>query len=197
MMATNEDDLADESGIRARIGGLKQRLEDITDGAMRSWESDELPDDCREEFWRGVLAAEEGPFTTDFERLTAMGVQLPQPDAMDDETLTVKLWEVIDAMARLRVFLSDTDHLSDRELYVRLWRDSLREEIPSGPEGDEGVWHVDLLCTGSDEDTQSYLRFYADEQCRQNWMMSFPDFVMPPREDPPHDRDRHLPQPCY
>jgi hypothetical protein len=195
MMTTKENDWADDSDIGARISGLKQRLEDLSNGAMRSWESVVLPDDSREKFWRSVLAAEEGPFTTDFERLTTMGVQLPEPEAMNDETLTVKLWEVIDAMARIRVFISDTDHLSDRELYVRLWRDSLREEIPVGPDGDESVWHVNLLVTGSDEDTHHYLRFYADDQCRQNWMKSFPDFVMPPHEDPPYDRDRHLPQP--
>ena len=194
-MATKDNDLPDDSGIGARIGAIKQRLEEISDGAMRSWESDVLPDECREAFWRSVLAAEEGPFTTDFERLTAMGVQLSEPEAMNDETLTVKLWEVIDAMARMRVFVSDTDHLSDRELYVRLWRDSLREEIHSGADDDGGVWHVDLLGTGSDEDTHLYLRFYADEHYRQNWRKSFPDFVMPQREDPPYDRDRHLPQP--
>ena len=48
MMATKENDLPDDSGIGARISGIKQRLEEITDGAMRSWESDARPDECRE-----------------------------------------------------------------------------------------------------------------------------------------------------
>ena len=141
-----------------------------------------------------MMAFEEGPFTTDFERLVAAGVELPEPESMDDTQLTSKLSEMIACLARLQVFLSQTDHLSDRDLYAHLWHTSLREEIPEVSD-EAGVWHLDLLMSGSAEDTHTFLKFYADERARRDWLQSFPDEIMPAHEEPPYNRDARLPKP--
>ena len=186
-------------GLKARKEGamsmseIKQTLRQITGNQMFDWESEVLPTEQREEFWEHVIAFETGTSTTDFERLVKAGVELPAPESMDDAVLSNKLWEVIRNLAQMRVYLSQTDHLTDRELYARLWNQSFREEIPTGLDV-QGNWHLDLISSGSDEDIELYLRFYADEQERLDWSKSFPDYVLPEHRDAPYDRDRDLPQ---
>jgi hypothetical protein len=152
-------------------------------------------DDEDGETWLRYLESfEDGPFTTDFKRLTSAGMELPRPDSLNDEQLTRKLWEVIHALARLRTFFTSTDHLSDRELYTRLWTDTLHEEVPEEDFG-LGIAHVDFLGTGSEEDVEAWLTYYADDDTRRRWVEDFPDYVLPARQKCPHDRDRHMPQP--
>jgi hypothetical protein len=178
-----------------RIGNLKQRAE-VAAGQIASWESDRLSPDERERFWRRIVEFETAPSTTHFQQLTDDGLELPDPDALklDDRALSSALWTMIAALARLHVFINQTDHLSDRELYTLLWREVLRDEIPMLPD-DAGAWHVELLSSGSEADTSLYLKHYANEAERQQWLAEFPDYAMPAREDPPYDRDRRLPKP--
>jgi hypothetical protein len=137
---------------------------------------------------------EDGPFTTDFKRLTSAGLELPHPDSLNDDQLARKLWEVIHALARMRTFITSTDHLSDRELYTRLWTDTLHHEVPEEDFG-LGTSHVDLVSTGSEEDVEAWLKYYADDDTRRKWLEDFPEYVLPAQQTCPHDRDRHMPQP--
>jgi len=38
------------------------------------------------------------------------------------------------------------------------------------------------------------MKYFADEESRASWLAQFPDYEMPPHQEPPDDRDRHLPQ---
>ena len=59
----------------------------------------------------------------------------------------------------------------------------------------ERVDRVDVLGSGSEEDTYLYLKYYADDDWRRFWLKDFPDDEIPDHEDPPYDRDRLLPKP--
>ncbi len=68
------------------------------------------------------------------------GLELPEPDSISDDDLTTKLWEVLSGLAELRVYLEDTDHLSDRELYAQLYHDAHRQR----PDAAESL--LDAIC---------------------------------------------------
>lgn len=173
-----------------RIDELKRQAGQM--GMKVSWESDALPVETRERFWRQVVDFETAPMTTLLQQLRDAGCEVPEPESMTDDQLSAKLVDVIDALARLRVFLEFTDHMSDRALYTRLLREQLVDEIPWPPGEPQGVWQL-TFSTGSEEDTDAYLRYYADEDERRWWQVEFPDYEMPPHEELPYDRDRHLP----
>jgi len=138
---------------------------------------------------------EEAPWTTHFHQLESAGVSLPPPDSLDDHELSERLWEVVNALALLRVFVEQTDHLSDRALYTQLWADSLREEIKQLTPFAEAAWHIQMLGGCSNEDNRLYLMYYADEESRRHWQQEFRDELLPEHKELPFDRDRLLPKP--
>jgi hypothetical protein len=178
----------------ARVRALKEEARRLAGGEVRAWESDALSLDVREQFWSYVLAWETAAWTTNFQRLVEAGVELPEPETLADAALSAKLWEVIDRLAAIRVFLGDTDHLSDRELYTALWREVLRADTKALDNDPDAAYHVSLVDSGSEADNRAYLTYYADDADRDHWRESFPDDELPPRETPPYDRDRLLPQ---
>lgn len=118
-MAMDDSD-ADESNDGAQDGDPEQEGGEVSVDEEFTWMSDDCPPEVAAQFWQSVAAYEQAPLTTHFRQLEEAGVEFPEPEAMDDRRLTAKLWEVIETLARLRVFLSQTDHLSDRELYTLL-----------------------------------------------------------------------------
>lgn len=150
-----------------------------------------------EKFLEHILAMEGVDEAPLFDALVEGGVDMPPAGELDDTRLSPKLWEVIRAMALLGHYLYHTDHLSDRQLYELLWTEILREPTSVLPSDPTFACHIDILGGCSDEDMQLNLKYYADEDYRQEWSESECNFPIPAHEDPPYDRDRHLPQPDF
>src|SRR5688572_1046207 len=174
-----------------RIAKLRQELEKLGGSAM-SLES--MPADMEEEFLRQVLEYETAEPITLFRLLENAGVQIPPPDELDEVSLVLKLKEIVERMASLGAYLLHTNHLTDRELYDYLYVDGLREEAVLFPENPSYAYMMDITGSGCDEDNQTYLKYYADEEHRQRWARDWPEDPMPEHEDPPFDRDRLLPK---
>ena len=177
-----------------RVEDLRRQVEELHGGVGLSFKSDDLPAEIEEEFLKHIIAYETATPTTLFDELVKSGVSLPAPEEITDADLSDKLWEIIDKIASFGVSLENTDHLSDRELYKDLWQELFREEAILFPDEPNYTYHLDVIGSGSEEDTLIYLKYYADEDYRENWMKDWPDYIMPEREPLPYDRDRHMPQ---
>lgn len=184
-----------EAYVEARLIFLKKRLAEM--GEDTFYRSPDLEPEMELAFLEQVYAIEAEPTITYAHQLIARGIELPIPDELADDALSLKLWEVIDGLAGLRVFLENTSHLNDRELYQKLWSDSLNEFTWDMSHCTNGAMHIDLLGSGSEEDTRTWLQYYADHQQRMEWNDQFPDESLPPRKEPVCDRDQELPQPDY
>src|SRR5688500_7430095 len=157
---------ADEPDQEERIAKLRQEVQKLG-GNTVSLES--MPADMEEEFLRHVLEYESGEPISLLRLLENSGLEVPPPDQLDDESLTIKLKDVIERMASLGAYLLHTDHLSDRALYEYLYLDGLREEAVLLPENPSYAYLIDLTGSGSEEDNQVYLKHYADEEHRRQW----------------------------
>ena len=180
-----------------RINDLKYQAEQLCDGEMVQPISEPLPLDVEEQFWENVVAFESAPMVKRRELLALDGAAFREPESLSESEIHAGLWVLITALAKRRIYLSCTDHLSDRELYALLVDEILEEETAEMPE--ESGWRSHVLIyeygVPGDEDGQiTYLRYYADEATRKQWADDFPGVTIPLRESPPFDRDSRLPQ---
>jgi hypothetical protein len=196
-MPINDPEDLDRVDQEIRINELKHRAEELSGGHMTTGEMGDADPNIMEQFWQHVVDYESAPWTTYLEQLQEAGFDPPDPATLTDDELTPRLWELIERLARIRVFIEHTNHLNDRELYEMLWHEQLREETKALPHDEHSAWNLDCLGSGSDEDNHLYLKYFADEEWRDTWARDFPDDEMPDHEDPPYDRDRTLPRPSY
>jgi hypothetical protein len=140
-------------------------------------------EDCEERIPREILAQ--------------YGYAPLPPSELNDYQLPGRLWELLYAAAARRFFFHSTDHLSDRELYALLWEQWLDEPTADIPLEAETNTHLNLSELNAIGLTHEeiWLRYYAREDDQKLWQKDDPHFVFPPHEDPPFDRDRHLPTP--
>jgi len=182
---------AEEPNQEQRIAKLREEIRKLGGSAMSL---EDLPADVEEEFLRHVLEYETAEPISLFRMLENSGLELPSPESLSNVEVTTKLTETIERMASLGAYLLHTNHLSDLALYEYLYSDGLREEAVLFPENPGYAYMIDLTGSGSEEDNHVYLKYYADEKQRQQWALDWPDDTMPEHEDPPFDRDKHLPQ---
>ena len=182
---------ADEPSQEERIAKLRAELEKLG-GSTTTLES--MPADMEEEFLRHVLEYETAAPISLMSLLANAGLEVPAPEQLDKDTLRIKLKDIIERMASLGAYVLHTNHLSDRELYEYLYHEALREETVLFPENPSYAYMIDLTGSGSEDDNQTYLKYYADEEYRRQWAHDWPDDRMPEHEEPPFDRDRFLPQ---
>ncbi|HVR42291.1 MAG TPA: hypothetical protein VMS56_02500 [Thermoanaerobaculia bacterium] len=146
------------------------------------------------EFLRQIIAFhEEENERVPLEMLAESGKVYRSPSDLDDEELARELARLVDDVAFLGIYLTSTDHLSDRELYEKLVGEILLEPTSLMPGNLAYGVHVDVIGGFSEEDIEIYLRYYAGESSRAHWRERFPGEEIPPKEIPPYDRDRFLP----
>ena len=143
--------------------------------------------------YRRLVAEENAPLITNRDWLKRCGLRFHASDKLHGKELTEELWRLIRALAKARVFFEHSDHLSNPELYGRLWREVLEAEEPDIPRTEAMAWHWDLAEAGGDHESE-WLTYYADDCEREEWQEMFPETTMPEHRDPPYERDALLPK---
>jgi hypothetical protein len=157
--------------LTREIEELESKLKALTRGEFAMGRSDDCPDELHKRFLESVLACETTPEVVPFDLLSESGLAMPPPAEVLDESMHAQLHRVIDAMALHGIYLQNTDHLNDLELYRCLWEEILREPMVLAPHRKEFACHVDLVGSGSEEDIRLYLMYHADEDSRCQWRL--------------------------
>lgn len=192
---TNNDDIIHQQLARAERAVRREELvKKIRELGGDVPDSDGDPSELELTFLARVVAWETRPCSTHGEWLAQRGYVFDPPEELHGRELKMELWRLIKALAFARVFLENTDHLSDAELYTRLWNEVLDADAPDFARTADDACHWDFADAGAGEE-QLWLMYYASEDQRQTWVHEFREVVLPPRKRPPYRRDHRLPVP--
>ncbi len=116
-----------ERDLECRRRTRRRKIDQLVEEARRSGGvTDRL-------YWTMVYDFELAPVTTNLRQLGALGIEVPPAGELDGAGLSDRLWAVIHGLARLQIYLLDTEHLDDRSLYRQLEEQVLREEVREVP----------------------------------------------------------------
>lgn len=185
-----------EVWMRQRIRQLRNQLDEISGGEAVFGSSDDEaggpPLEVELQFLEQVVGFETAAMTSWRKKLREAGYEMPPPESLDDEAVSLEVWQVIQRLSELHAYIDTTNHLSDRQLYERLY-EQLDEPVEDMFPGPGSGYHLEMLASGDEEDDRIWLRYFADEQTRVEWRDEF-GVDLPPKEDPPYDRDRLMPK---
>jgi hypothetical protein len=125
---------------QALVGRRKQAVDGMCEAERREGRT---PDRM---YWTMVYDFEMAPETNGRTLLLELGVvPYPPQDLSADAELHEALWTVLEALAAQRVYLLNTDHLNDRQLYERLFYKILDEPTQCMPPGSQMCEYIDVL----------------------------------------------------
>jgi hypothetical protein len=170
----------DEVDLMLANARLRDELEPYRDESIDDSSINRMSLRTENEYLESMLAWERAPALPIANWFTPE-LQIPSPDRLDDEELTVVLNQTIERLFSQHVVLRYTDHLSDRELYKILYRDVLpccekKVDLP----GKSLEWR----CV---EDNETWMRYYASAVDRRRYQEDN-DTDIPPSKTPQYRR---------
>jgi hypothetical protein len=174
---------SDEVDQLLRNAELRDELERYLDESISRVNVQHFSLAAENDFLAAMLAWEHAPVLPIY-RWFDSELRPPRAESLSDEDLHKILWDLIRKLYQQRIVLDFTDHLSDRDLYCLIVRDILpaREKKLDAP---KNYLHWD--CTGANCDPETWLRFYATDEDRDDWMETYGQ-SLPPAEPPPYPR---------
>lgn len=159
----------------------------------------ENPTNPDEFYWTMVYDMQQAPTLTARSRLLEAGIiPVPPQELTTDTELHDELWTVLEALSTFGLFLFNTNHLCDRDLYCRLYFKILDEETRLLPPSAEAVELIDCLhpldiayTLGKMQSKNPTIpQSFYDEATT-----SYSRGPLFPQPGTLNDRDRHLPRP--
>ena len=156
------------------------------------------PQEPDEFYWTMVYDLEHAPTVTSRARLLEHGIiPVPPQELADPTSLHDELWTIIEALSLVGIYLMNTGHLTDSDLYARLYYRILDEETRLMPPAAEAAEYIDCL---HPMDMHHPLGKMLTSRCGKMPNPTNRPYIRGPKFTMPYainTRDEHLPRPSF